>query len=378
MSAQQPASSLTEAAALLHTVLASAETIRTLSNATTVGQQPTIATPSRDTLDSHIASLFPSGQHSSMTLPTAAPVRRESAPHYQAQRFSSWTSGTRKKRVRTQQHGHFNKDVILLPNQSWGVVCKQGPKSWLHKHGHILSAVEFQKDWDHQTVLERIRDGFGEHIPDDVSLQFLMACGNKLVSPKLQGGQELNGMLIHKVFKTKALYVRPSRTLLIDSEEEKDCSPITTRSTLGMRATKGSDDDCFEVDGPQIRTDMSSNGTTRAATRFRVMRSNEYPGTRSHDGDGKPGTSTGHEDSYGSNHTVSSHGHDGGCLGKGDGNPGTSGNDGGCLARDDGNPGTSGDDGGCLARDDGKPGTTDHDGDYASYLTLVATLPPDS
>lgn len=42
-----------------------------------------------------------------------------------------------------------------------------------------------------------------------------MACGNKLVSPKLQVGQELNGMLILKVFKTKALYVRPSRTLLV-------------------------------------------------------------------------------------------------------------------------------------------------------------------
>ncbi|XP_035864710.1 uncharacterized protein LOC116052868 isoform X3 [Sander lucioperca] len=28
---------------------------------------------------------------------------------------------------------------------------------------------EEEKDWDHQTVLERIRDGFGEHIPDDVS-----------------------------------------------------------------------------------------------------------------------------------------------------------------------------------------------------------------
>ena len=85
---------------------------------------------------------------------------------------------------------------------------------------------------------------------------------------------------------------------------------------------------------------MSSNGTTRAATRFRVMRSNEYPSTSSHDGDGKPGTSTGHEDSYCSNHTVS----------------------------------TSGDDGGCLARDDGNPGTADHDGDYASYLILFSSL----
>ncbi|KAG8012314.1 hypothetical protein GBF38_020022 [Nibea albiflora] len=38
----------------------------------------------------------------------------------------------------------------------------------LHKHGHILSAFEFQKAWDQQTVTERIRDGFGERIPEDV------------------------------------------------------------------------------------------------------------------------------------------------------------------------------------------------------------------
>ncbi|XP_027132288.1 G2/M phase-specific E3 ubiquitin-protein ligase [Larimichthys crocea] len=87
-------------------------------------------------------------------------------------------------------------------------------KVWLHKHGHILSAFEFQKVWDHQAVIQHIRDGFGERIPEDVSLEFLMACGNKLVCPKLQKGQELNGVLIHKVYKTKALYVKPSRMLL--------------------------------------------------------------------------------------------------------------------------------------------------------------------
>lgn len=42
-----------------------------------------------------------------------------------------------------------------------------------------------------------------------------MGCGSKLVAPKLQEGQELNGVLLHKVFKTKALYVRPSKTLLV-------------------------------------------------------------------------------------------------------------------------------------------------------------------
>lgn len=42
-----------------------------------------------------------------------------------------------------------------------------------------------------------------------------MACGNKLVLPIIQDGQELGGMLIHKIFRTKALYVRPSRILLV-------------------------------------------------------------------------------------------------------------------------------------------------------------------
>ena len=94
------------------------------------------------------------------------------------------------------------------------------------------------------------------------------------------------------------------------------------------------------------------------------------------------------------NHIVSSSGHDEGCLARGDGKSGTSCDDEGCLARGDGkpgasgddgaylakgdgNPGTSGDDGGCLANGDRNPGRTDHD-HYASYLTLVATLLPDS
>lgn len=42
-----------------------------------------------------------------------------------------------------------------------------------------------------------------------------MGCGNKLISPKLQDGQQLNGQLILKVFRSKSLYVRPSETLLV-------------------------------------------------------------------------------------------------------------------------------------------------------------------
>ncbi|XP_038158564.1 G2/M phase-specific E3 ubiquitin-protein ligase-like isoform X2 [Cyprinodon tularosa] len=61
-----------------------------------------------------------------------------------------------------------------------------------------------------------------------------MGCGNKLISPKLQDGQQLNGQLIQKVFRSKALYVKPSQTLLEDPELRNatsyEVSPRTTRA----------------------------------------------------------------------------------------------------------------------------------------------------
>ncbi|XP_065325824.1 G2/M phase-specific E3 ubiquitin-protein ligase-like [Pelmatolapia mariae] len=136
-----------------------------------------------------------------------------------------------------------------------------------------------KKTWDNQTVVKHIKESFGERIPEDVSLEFLMACGNKLVSPKLQDGQELNGMLILKVFKTKALYS--------ESDEDKDPSHISSKSALSSSATdKDSDNDCFEVDSSKIQQDMSSQVTTRL---------------RSHVKGDNPGTSSDEEDDTGTN-----------------------------------------------------------------------------
>ncbi|XP_056437117.1 uncharacterized protein LOC130374401 isoform X2 [Gadus chalcogrammus] len=261
----------------------------------------------------------------------------ECAPRYQAQQcFGGWTSGKRRKRARTQLHNNFNKDIILLPDPSWGIVCKQGAKLRLHKHGHILSAFEFQKAWDHQTVVERIRDGFGEHIPEDVSIQLLMACGNKLVAPKIQEGQELNGMLIHKAYRTKALYVRPSRNLLTDSDEENELSHVTTSPTSSMRANaEDSEDDVPVVVGPQIHTGMHSHGTTRAGTSF-SSHANSHR-------DSNP-TSTDFENSSGPNHAASS-----------------------AVMRPR-----------AMEGSDGNRGSSGLDEDYSSYLSLVATFPDDS
>lgn len=142
-------------------------------------------------------------------------VRRQSLRYQTEQHFGNWKTRSR-KRAGTHFHDTFNKDVILLPKPSSSTVVKHRLKQQLHEKGHILNGFEFHKSWDQKTVIEQVRDAFGEEISSDVSLEFMMACGHRLILPKLRAGQELDASLIHKVYKSKALYIRPSRPVVND------------------------------------------------------------------------------------------------------------------------------------------------------------------
>ncbi|XP_016410308.1 G2/M phase-specific E3 ubiquitin-protein ligase-like [Sinocyclocheilus rhinocerous] len=87
----------------------------------------------------------------------------------------------------------------------------------LYQKGHILSAFEFQKEWDYSTTMSKLQEAFKDCLPSDVRLELMMPCGNNLVAPKVCEGQELSGQLIHKVFKSKTLYLRPSKEIECDS-----------------------------------------------------------------------------------------------------------------------------------------------------------------
>ncbi|CAL8237336.1 unnamed protein product, partial [Arctogadus glacialis] len=141
-------------------------------------------------------------------------------------------------RQKTPYHRTFNKDVILLLSPSDDIVVKQRRKQQLYKRGHILNAFEFDKSWDHGAVLREIRNAFKQKIPEDVSCELLMACGNKLIAPMLRDGQQLDASLIHKILKLKALYVRPSRQLEPENsdtscceEEEEDVEMVRSVAT---------------------------------------------------------------------------------------------------------------------------------------------------
>ncbi|MED6269220.1 hypothetical protein CHARACLAT_030995, partial [Characodon lateralis] len=100
-----------------------------------------------------------------------------------------------------------------------------------------------KKSWDCRTVISEIKEAFKDKIPDDFSIERLMPCGNKLVSLTLRQGQELNGFMIHKIFKSKSVYIRPSTNLPLmfdgtDSEDsfmEADAPSATTGHTIASQ-----------------------------------------------------------------------------------------------------------------------------------------------
>ncbi|XP_077958481.1 G2/M phase-specific E3 ubiquitin-protein ligase [Gasterosteus aculeatus] len=160
------------------------------------------------------------------TTPAPGNEIRNCCPRYETRAtYSTWKSKPRQKvRQKTPYHRTFNKDVILLFSPTDDIVVKQRKKEELYKNGHILNAFEFNKTWDNGAVLLQIRDAFKGKIPDDVSCELLMACGNKLITPGLREGQQLDASIIQKVFRYKALYVRPSRPLEPDNLDESSSS----------------------------------------------------------------------------------------------------------------------------------------------------------
>ncbi|KAM4528196.1 G2/M phase-specific E3 ubiquitin-protein ligase [Odontesthes bonariensis] len=183
----------------------------------------------------------PTLQHATRTCSRQRHSLRNFCPRYETRAtYSTWKAKPRQKaRQKTLYHRTFNKDIILLLSPTDDIVVKQRKKEQLYKRGHILNAVEFDKTWDHGAVLRQIRDAFKEKIPDDVSCELLMACGNKLIAPVLRDGQQLDANMIQKVLKFKALYVRPSRPLEPENSDESCCEEedvemvpsVTTRAS---------------------------------------------------------------------------------------------------------------------------------------------------
>ena len=66
-------------------------------------------------------------------------------------------------------------------------------------------------------VETKIFEAFSDKIPPLVDVEILISVHSKLVKPTLAPGQQgINGVILHRLFKNKPVYVRPSTQLLPD------------------------------------------------------------------------------------------------------------------------------------------------------------------
>ena len=132
---------------------------------------------------------------------------------------SSRTNKSRPK-AKPKENSPFLCDLVLLPGPSVSAVPRQGRRVALTERGHVLNACQFYKAMNEVQVETTIMEAFGETIPRLVDIEILMSVHNKLVKPTLAPGQEgITGVILHRLFKNKPIYVRPNQVLLPDLAE---------------------------------------------------------------------------------------------------------------------------------------------------------------
>ena len=130
-------------------------------------------------------------------------------------------NGVNRNRSRTSrpksERTPFLCDLVLLSGPDSNIVPRQGAKVLLMEKGHVLSACRFSKDMNEVQVETTIMEAFADIIPPLVDMEILTSVHSKLVKPTLAPGQTgINGIILHRLFKNKPAYVRPSRVLLPD------------------------------------------------------------------------------------------------------------------------------------------------------------------
>lgn len=158
-------------------------------------------------------------QISGLTSESRLPFRGNTA--FQTRRYfpaSRPVTNSRRRGNRTQQqtpdNRPFLRDLILLSSPEDEVVPRQGARLLLMENGHIISGVRFSKDLSAAAIETCIIEAFDGKIPSDVDIEIMASVHSSLVAPALVPGQLLDGVMIHRIFRQKPLYIRPSRRLL--------------------------------------------------------------------------------------------------------------------------------------------------------------------
>lgn len=145
--------------------------------------------------------------------PVSNPRRYFPALNYN-RRFLSSSNSQRQAKKKKVPSGPFIRDIILLSGPEVNVVPRQSVKVQLMESGHIIYGFQLMKEWKDFDVEINIRSAFGEKLADNVDIEILMSVHNTLHPPCIPPNQTLNGFMVHKVFKDKPIYIRPSIQML--------------------------------------------------------------------------------------------------------------------------------------------------------------------
>ena len=130
--------------------------------------------------------------------------------------------GKGKGKGKNAVQGPFMRDVILLPGPDVTSVPRQAKRVWLTENGLVISGLQLQKEWSACVVEASLRGAFDEKIPPLVDFEILMPVHTTLVKPTLAPGQDLNGVMVHRVFKEKPIYLRPFEEICDSSTERSN------------------------------------------------------------------------------------------------------------------------------------------------------------
>lgn len=76
----------------------------------------------------------------------------------------------------------------------------QAKKHLLIEKGHVLFGWTLRKEYSPHQMIEALRDAFAAQIPPGASIEVMLSVNKKLVTPPLGHGQELDGVMCHKLF----------------------------------------------------------------------------------------------------------------------------------------------------------------------------------
>ena len=140
------------------------------------------------------------------------------------QQFNKGSKVSQEKTTKANK-GPFYVDVVLLRGPGDMVVPKQQPKIELMERGHIFQGVTFYKQWSLEDVQQKIHDLFSSILGKNEVFDIGTSIHTKIVKPTLDKGQMFDGMLLHRMFRQKTLYIMPRRELFqleMESLKEED------------------------------------------------------------------------------------------------------------------------------------------------------------